>query len=86
MMVYQCGDEMTLSKNQTCERCGFVPIDMCQLDVVFIDGCGDVNDPSNYLTICANCQTFRTAMNDDDLSPEERDEVRESWRQGAMFN
>ena len=70
----------------TCERCGFVPVDTCQLDVVYIDGCDDVNDPSSYLALCANCQTFITAMNDDDLSPEDRAEVREAWRLGNLFN
>jgi len=70
----------------TCERCGFVPIDLCQLDVVYIDGCGDGNDPSSYLTLCANCQTFRSAMNDEDLSLGDREAVREAWRLGELFN
>ena len=77
---------MTPNKNETCQRCGFVPVDMCQLDVVHIDGCGDVTDPSSYLTLCANCQTFRAAMNDEDLSPGGREAVREAWRMGELFN
>jgi len=74
------------SPKDICERCGFVPIDTCQLDAVQIDGCIMNYDPSNYMTLCANCQTFRTAMNDDDLSPEEREEVREAWTLGELFN
>ena len=78
--------EMTPKKHQTCQRCGYVPIDICLLDVVHIDGCPENYDPSNYLTLCANCQSYIAAMNDDDLSPEDREEVREGWRQGALFN
>ena len=68
-----------------CERCGFVPKYVCQLDVVNIDILNEINDPSNWMTLCLNCQTFITAMNDDDLSPDDREEVRESWRQGYLF-
>ena len=78
--------EMAPAKNETCQRCGFVPVDMCQLDVVHIDGCGAFNDPSSYLTLCANGQTFRAAMNDDDLSPGDREAVREVWLLGELFN
>ncbi len=36
---------MTVNLKETCERCGFVPIDMCQLDVVYIDGNGSALSP-----------------------------------------
>lgn len=80
------GSLATVVLKDTCERCNFVPIYMYQLDVVYIAGCNDVNDPSNYLTLCANCKSYITAMNDDDLSPEDRAEVREAWRQSELFN
>ena len=38
-----------------CERCGFVPEAMCQLDVHHIDHNHDNNDPNNLRTLCANC-------------------------------
>ncbi len=78
---------MTESANgkDKCERCGFVPEEMYQLDVVHIDGCSECDDPTNYMTLCVNCQSFITAMNDDDLSPDDREEVRESWSQGNLF-
>ncbi len=63
-----------------------MPKHICQLDVIHIDGCSENYDPSNYMTVCLNCQTFRAAMNDEDLSPEDREEVRESWKQGDLFN
>ena len=68
-----------------CERCGFVPKHMRQLHVVNIDTFNEINNPSKWMTLCLNCQTFITAMSDDDLSPEDREEVRESWSQGNLF-
>ena len=76
----------SIKLKDTCERCGFVPIDMCQLDVIHIDGCSEDDDPSSYMTLCANCQSFITAMHDGDLSPKDREEVKEAWRQGGLFN
>lgn len=76
----------SIKLKDTCERCGFVPIDTCQLDVIHIDGCSEDDDPSSYMTLCANCQSFITAMNDDDLSPGDREDVRECWRKGNLFN
>ena len=80
------GCQPILDPCRQCVMAKAVPVDMCQVDVVYIDGCDDVNDPSSYLTLCANCQTFRAAMNDDDLSPEDRAEVREAWTLGDLFN
>lgn len=83
--------EMCISRKDymlrdSCERCGFVPIDMCQLDVVHIDGCDENDDPSNYMTLCANCESCIIAMSDDELSLREREILRDSWRQGKLFN
>jgi len=77
---------MTPKKNKTCERCGFVPIDMCQLDVVYIDGCCNANDPSNYMTLCASCHRLKTQLNGDHLTPSDRAALRDAWKQGDMFN
>ncbi len=56
------------------------------IGVINIDIFNEINDPITYMMLCANCQATKATMNDDDLSPEEREEVRESWRHGAMFN
>ena len=68
-----------------CERCGFVPKHMRQLDVVNIDIFNKINDPSKWMTLCLNCKAFITAMSDDDLDAEDREEVRESWSHGYLF-
>ena len=65
-----------------CERCGYVPKYMLLLEVVNIDIFNEMNAPSNWMTLCLNCKAFITAMSDDDLSPGDRDEVREGWRKG----
>lgn len=38
-----------------CERCGFIPEDLRQLDPHHIDENKNNNDPSNIETLCANC-------------------------------
>lgn len=47
-------------KKTICERCGFVPEHLCQLDVDHIDTNHDNNDPSNLQTLCANCHRLKT--------------------------
>lgn len=42
-------------KKEICEKCGFIPIKSCQLDVHHIDGNNSHNDISNLQTLCANC-------------------------------
>ena len=76
----------SIKLKDTCERCGFVPIDMCQLGAIYIDGRGKNDDLSSHMTLCANCQSFLIAMHDRDLSTNEREEVKEAWRQGKFFN
>ena len=68
-----------------CERCGYVPKYMFLLEVVNIDIFNEINAPSSWMTLCLNCKAFITVMSDDDLDAEDRDEVRESWRQGDLF-
>lgn len=42
-------------KKTSCERCGFIPEDMCQLDVHHMDRNNKNNNPSNLKTLCSNC-------------------------------
>lgn len=46
----------------TCENCGFVAKDLCQMDVDHIDGNHSNNDPSNLQTLCANCHRLKTKL------------------------
>jgi len=75
---------MTLKLNKTCEGCGYVPLDVCLLALVYIDGCADGNDPSNYKTLCALCQRAEAAMSVYLITPEEvadqRRILRKRWR------
>ena len=52
-------------KGSMCEICGFIPVDLCQLDVDHVDGDHDNNDPTNLQTICANCHRLKTKLNKD---------------------
>ncbi len=67
------------------ERCGYVPKYMLLLEVVNIDIFNEINVSSNWMTLCQNCKAFITAMSDDDLSPGDRDEVREGWNRGKYL-
>jgi len=42
-------------KKTSCDQCSFVPEDLCQLDLVFIDGNKSNKVKKNLLTLCANC-------------------------------
>jgi hypothetical protein len=44
-----------LHKKNKCEKCGFVPEDKCQLDIVYKDGNKKNKIKSNLKTLCANC-------------------------------
>lgn len=39
----------------TCQKCGFVPVDKCQLDIHHLDRNRKNNLPGNLITLCANC-------------------------------
>lgn len=43
-----------------CERCGFIPEHVCQLDGHHKDGNHKNNDPNNVETLCANCHRYVT--------------------------
>ena len=50
-----------------CEACGFVPVDLCQVDVDHIDGNHDNNEESNLQTLCANCHRLKTKLQKDGM-------------------
>jgi len=52
---------------ESCELCGFIPVDMCQLDVDHIDGNHNNNEPSNLQTLCANCHRLKTKLQKDGM-------------------
>lgn len=52
-------------KGDTCNACGFIPVDKIQLDVDHIDGNPSNNDPQNVQTLCANCHRLKTKLNND---------------------
>lgn len=52
-------------KKDSCERCGFIPEDLVQLDIDHIDANRSNNDPANLQTLCANCHRLKTKANDD---------------------
>ena len=43
-----------------CEFCGFIPVNMCQLDVDHINGIHTDNNQNNLQTLCANCHRLKT--------------------------
>jgi 5-methylcytosine-specific restriction endonuclease McrA len=55
----------SLFRGEVCERCGFVPEHISQLDVDHKDGNKSNNDPSNLQTLCANCHRLKTYQNRD---------------------
>lgn len=52
-----------------CERCGFEPEHIAQLEVDHIDGNHANNEPGNLQTLCANCHRLKTMLNGDHLTP-----------------
>lgn len=54
-------------KKDKCENtsCGFVPVDLCQLEVDHIYGNHSNNNPINLQTLCANCHKLKTKLNKD---------------------
>lgn len=43
------------NKKYICENCGFISIDICQLDLIFLDGDKNNKNSNNLKTYCANC-------------------------------
>lgn len=49
-------------KKSTCDFCGFIPVDKCQLDVDHIDGNHLNNSLDNLQTLCANCHRLKSKL------------------------
>jgi 5-methylcytosine-specific restriction endonuclease McrA len=54
-------------KKNYCEMCGFIAVHQVQLDVDHIDGNHANGDPSNLMTLCANCHRLKTQRNSDHM-------------------
>lgn len=54
-------------KKNICEKCGFIPMHKCQLDVDHIDGNHNNNAKENLQTLCANCHRLKTFLNKDNF-------------------
>ena len=62
-----------LYKKDSCELCGFVPINKCQLDVDHINGDNSNNEQGNLQTLCANCHRLKTYLNSDWETKEQKE-------------
>ena len=68
-----------------CKKCGFVPQHKVQLHLDHIDGNRANNHPSNFQTLCANCQALKTYREKDYATPS-RQEPPFVWdRDGARW-
>ena len=52
-------------KTHSCEKCGFIALNSCQLDIDHIDGNSKNNSVENLQTLCANCHRLKTYLNQD---------------------
>lgn len=58
-----------LEKKKSCECCGFIPTDMCQLDIVYRDGNKKNKEKDNIKTLCANCnRVYQKKLREDKKS------------------
>lgn len=53
--AYNAQSGYLLHKKNSCQQCKFIPIDKCQLDIIYIDGNKNNKEKSNLKTLCANC-------------------------------
>lgn len=47
-------------RKDVCEKCGFIPVHYCQLDVHHVDNNHSNNSLDNLQTLCANCHRLET--------------------------
>ncbi len=53
--MYDSTHGYLLNKKTICEKCSFIPEDICQLDIVYKDNNKKNKKENNLLTLCANC-------------------------------
>ena len=75
----------TRHKKDSCEVCGFVAANRCQLDVDHIDGNHGNNDPNNLQTLCSNCHRLKSYMNSDWKHKQEIEDAVEDDQLGFGF-
>lgn len=61
--LYEAKHSHRMNKRKTCERCGFIAIDKCQLDLIYVDSNSKNKDVSNIKTYCANCSRIYKKYN-----------------------
>ena len=47
-------------KKLICNNCGFVAIDICQMNLIYLDGNKKNKDTANLKTYCANCSRLHS--------------------------
>ena len=58
--IKRTGYPYGIHKKSVCEKCGFVPVNPCQLCVDHVDGDKMNNDLDNLQTLCHNCHFLKT--------------------------
>lgn len=53
--LYQEKHKHLNNKKLSCEKCNFMAIDKCQLDLIYLDNNKTNKNKKNLLTLCANC-------------------------------
>ena len=59
----KCNSCKKPDKKSECEKCGFVAVHSCQLDIHHINENHSDNTPNNLQTLCANCHRLETYLN-----------------------
>jgi hypothetical protein len=64
-LVYNPNYGYLVNKKNFCERCNFIPMDKCQLDVIYKDNNKKNKNKKNLQTMCANCsRLYRKNLRD----------------------